>query len=159
MIKQMTQKISKKAVLITAAVTAAILIIAVIVLCVCMFVRADKYYAEARLLDRAVIESTSIAETLKASHGDLTKASQLMTSHSQIDITENTQALPEPQKILFLGEKYLIVIGKREAVLGGKQTFGEYVQEGDYGKRRQQNGGKGGEISGAFTHPCMPPSA
>ena len=43
MIKQMTQKISKKAVLITAAVTAAILIIAVIVLCVCMFVRADKY--------------------------------------------------------------------------------------------------------------------
>ena len=99
MIKQMTQKISKKAVLITATVTAAILIIAVIVLCVCMFVRADKYYAEARLLDRAVIESTSIAETLKASHGDLTKASQLMTSHSQIDITENTLTLYYDDKL------------------------------------------------------------
>lgn len=93
MIKQMTQKISKKAVLITAAATAAVLIIAVIVLCVCMFVRSDRYYAEARLLDRAVIESTSIAETLKVSHGDLTKASQLMTSHSQIEITENTLTL------------------------------------------------------------------
>lgn len=93
MIKQMTQKISKKAVLITAAVTATVLIIAVIVLCICMFVRADRYSAEARLLDRAVIESTSIAETLKASHGDLTKASQLMTSHSQIDITEDTLTL------------------------------------------------------------------
>ena len=86
MIKQMTQKISKKTVLITAAVTAAALIIAVIVLCVCMFVRADRYSAEARLLDRAVIESASIAETLKVSHGDLTKASQLMTSHSQVKI-------------------------------------------------------------------------
>lgn len=93
MIKQMTQKISKKTVLITAAVTAAALIIAVIVLCVCMFVRADRYSAEARLLDRAVIESASIAETLKVSHGDLTKASQLMTSHSQVDITEDTLTL------------------------------------------------------------------
>ena len=93
MLKHMTRKISKKTVLITAAATAAVLIIAVIVLCICMFVKADRYSAEARLLDRAVIESTSIAETLKASHGDLTKASQLMTSHSHIDVTEDTLTL------------------------------------------------------------------
>ena len=93
MLKQMTQKISKKTVLITAAVTAAVLIIAVIVLCICMFVKADRYSAEARLLNRAVIESTSIAETLKVSHGDLTKAGQLMTSHSQADAAEDTLTL------------------------------------------------------------------
>lgn len=93
MLKPMTQKISKKTVLITAAVTAAVLIIAVIVLCICMFVKADRYSAEARLLNRAVIESTSIAETLKVSHGDLTKAGQLMTSHSQADAAEDTLTL------------------------------------------------------------------
>lgn len=99
MIKPLTQKISKKAVLITAAATAAVLISAVIVLCICMFVRADRYSSEARLLDHAVIESTSIAETLKASHGDLTDASRLMNTHSQIDVTEDTLTLYYDDKL------------------------------------------------------------
>lgn len=90
---RISDKISRRSVLIAALITAVLLTAAVIVLCVCLFMRADDYSAEARLLDRTVIEASSIAETLKSTHGDLSKASQLMSSHSQTEVTENSLTL------------------------------------------------------------------
>lgn len=63
------------------------------ILCACIFVRADKLSHEARILDRAVTESASVAETLKASGGDLQTAGQLIRAHRLYDISDNTLTL------------------------------------------------------------------
>lgn len=69
------------------------LFIAAILACITMFIYSDRYSTEARLLDQAVTETTSIAETLKASNGDLAAAGQLLRSHQLYDADENTLTL------------------------------------------------------------------
>ena len=82
-------KPSSKTVFFICAVTIIILFTAAILACVSLFIKADRYQQKARLLNQAVIESTSISETLKASGGDLSKTGQLMKEHTMFDVTDN----------------------------------------------------------------------
>lgn len=86
-------KLSKNNILFICAIVIIVLLTSVVLACVSLFIKADEYSKQARLLNRAVIESSSIAETLKASGGDLHKAGQLMTEHRLFDVTENTLTL------------------------------------------------------------------
>ena len=83
-------KPSRKTVLFLCAAFIIVMFIAAILACITMFIYADRYSTEARLLDRAVTETTSIAETLKAADGDLAAAGQLMGEHQIYDAAENT---------------------------------------------------------------------
>lgn len=69
------------------------LILAVFILCICMFVNADRTSNRAWLTERAVTETSSIAETLKASDGDLQKTGQLMREHKMFDASDDTLLL------------------------------------------------------------------
>ena len=86
-------RISEKKLIIIISAAAAALLIAAIILCACIFVRADRLSHEARILDRAVTESASVAETLKASGGDLQTAGRLMRAHKLYDISDSTLTL------------------------------------------------------------------
>lgn len=83
-------KPSEKTVFFICASTAAVMFVAAILACISFFIKADRNQTEARLLNQAVVESTSIAETLKASDGDLTKAGQFMKNHMASDVTDTT---------------------------------------------------------------------
>ena len=84
------KKPSRKSVLFLCAVILMTMFIAAVLACVTMFIYADRYSAESRRLDQAVIETTSIAETLKASNGDLSEAGKMMNDHQLFEATENT---------------------------------------------------------------------
>lgn len=97
-------KPSVKTVFFITTAAAAALIIAVIIICVSLFIKADQQARDAYLLQHAVIESTSIAETLKASDNDLHTAGQLLREHKQLEISDDMLILyydedlrPSPQ--------------------------------------------------------------
>lgn len=87
------KKPSGKTVIFVCASVLITLFIAAVLACITMFIYSDRYSTEARLLDQAVTEATSIAETLKASNGDLAAAGQLLRSHQLYDAAENTLTL------------------------------------------------------------------
>ena len=68
------------------------------------------------------------------------------------------QAFPEPQQILLLGKKNLIVVRQRKPALVGNQAFCEYICKGGHGEHRQDHLRSGGKGS-AFIHSCRPPSS
>lgn len=72
---------------------AAALIIAAVILCISLFIKADEQTRDAYLLEHAVIETTSIAETLKSSNGDLQTAGQLLREHKLFDVSDTTLTL------------------------------------------------------------------
>ena len=74
---------SQKTVFLLCGATAIILFIAALLACITMFIYADRNSSDSRLLNRAVTETTSIAETLKA-------AGQLMNDHQLYDATDST---------------------------------------------------------------------
>lgn len=74
--------------IITAIILA--LLIAVVIISSIMLVKADERSHDARILNRAVMETSSIAEALKAADGQLETAGQLMREHKLFDISENT---------------------------------------------------------------------
>lgn len=86
-------RLSKRTIHIIQAAAAFAIIIALIITCGVLFSKAKQTSYKARVLDRAVIETTSIAEALKASDGDLKKAAQSMADHRVFDITENSLTL------------------------------------------------------------------
>lgn len=86
-------KPSGKTVLFIAAGAAAALIITVIIICISLFIKADEQARNAYLLQHAVIESTSIAETIKSSDNDLQTAGQLLREHKQLNISDDTLIL------------------------------------------------------------------
>lgn len=58
-----------------------------------IFIKADEKSLQARVMNHCVIESTSIAETLKASSGNLEKTGQLLRTHKLFNASENTLTL------------------------------------------------------------------
>lgn len=86
-------KPSAKTVFFIALAAAAALIITVIIICVTLFIKADQQARDAYLLQHAVMESTSIAETLKSSDNDLQTAGQLLREHKQLEISDDTLIL------------------------------------------------------------------
>lgn len=85
--------ISPKVFFTAASSICAVLLTAALILCAVHLIKADKAAEKSQLLDRAVIEASSIAETVKASDGQLDKAGQLMREHKLFDITESTLTL------------------------------------------------------------------
>lgn len=84
------KKPSRKTIFFLCGATAIILFIAALLACITMFIYADRYSSDSRLLNRSVTEATSIAETLKAANGNMPKAGQLMKEHQLYDATENS---------------------------------------------------------------------
>lgn len=81
---------SQKTVFFLCGATAIILFIAALLACITMFIYADRNSSDSRLLNRAVTETTSIAETLKAANGNMDAAGQLMSGHQLYDATDST---------------------------------------------------------------------
>lgn len=59
------------------------------VICIHLFFKADKIASDADILDHAVTESTSIAETLKSSDGDLSRAAELLRNYKSYQLEDN----------------------------------------------------------------------
>ena len=83
-------RFSDRKILILCTCTFFTVLIVLIIICGLLFSAADRKSDEARILNMAVIETASIAESLKASDGDLEKAGQSMTGYGFYDTSENS---------------------------------------------------------------------
>lgn len=75
-------------------------IAAAIIISMLTFARAEDISDEAKILELAVSERDSIAETLKGSDGNMQTAAQLLRNHQAADVTENSLTLYYDEEFL-----------------------------------------------------------
>lgn len=82
-----------------------------------LFIKAESISSDAQILNQAVTESSSIAETLKASDGNMDKAAGLLRTHQIYEITADSFILyydENFQPSAKSGSSYEAVVTKKE---------------------------------------------
>ncbi len=87
------RNISLKTLLKTASVIFILLFVLTTILSANIFITSNRNASRSYLLDRAVTETCTIAETLKSTDGNLTETSHLLTNHKSSKIEENILTL------------------------------------------------------------------
>ncbi|MBQ0078555.1 MAG: hypothetical protein KBS66_01510 [Eubacterium sp.] len=84
------KRLSGKSLLIIELSILLVFFVAASAVCVNMFTKASEKAENANVLNEAVVETTTIAETLKACNGDLTKTGKHIAATSDYELGEGT---------------------------------------------------------------------
>lgn len=65
----------------TVLIIMAVFLLSSLIACICLYFKANQISDDAKILNKAVMEATSIAETLKACDGKMNKTARMLKGH------------------------------------------------------------------------------